>query len=133
MPKKRDENKDIRDFSIALAVILSGFATLGWYREKVFWPYLAGVAVVVLALGLFGKPVMRPVFRGWMWFARKLNWVVTRILLTAVWLTMFVPVGLYLRLFRIDFFDRKLEPEKASYWNVLPDKPYDRNRTERMG
>ncbi|MDP8224709.1 MAG: SxtJ family membrane protein [Candidatus Lernaella stagnicola] len=133
MARKKDENKDIRSFSLALAVLLGGFAALGWYREREFWPYLAAAAVVVLVVGLFLKPLMRPVFRGWMWLAMKLNWVVTRILLTSVWLVMFVPVGLVLRALRIDFFDRKIEPQKESYWHERPDVPYDRNRTERMG
>ncbi len=133
MPRKRDENKDIRSFSLALAAILGAFAMLGWYREREFWVYLAVAAGVVLIVGLFIKPIMRPIFRGWMWLAQKLNWVMTRVLLTVVWLTMFVPIALVLRLLRIDFFDRKLDPQKASYWNQYPDQPYDRKRTERLG
>jgi hypothetical protein len=76
---------------------------------------------------------MRPVFRGWMWFAQKLNWLTTRLLLTVFWLVAFVPTGLILRLFRVDFFDRKWNPSAASYWRPRPDLPYDRSRTERLG
>ena len=130
---KRDEQKDIRNFGIALAVLLSGFATLGFFRERAFWPILAGIAGVVLLLALFGRPILKPVFRGWMWLAHKLNWVVTRVILTAAWLVLFVPIGLFLRLFRVYFLDRKWEHEAQTYWHSRPDKPYDRKRTERLG
>lgn len=130
---KRDENKDIRNFALALAVILAGFAALGFYREREFWPYLAAAAGLVLVLGLFVRPVLRPVFRGWMWLAFKLNWVVTRVILTTAWVVLFVPIGLVLRLLRVDFFDRKWEAEATSYWLERPQKPYQREKTERLG
>jgi Saxitoxin biosynthesis operon protein SxtJ len=133
MARKRDERKDIRNFSIALAVLLGGFAALAFYRERPFWPPLLITALHVLGFGLFIPRLMKPVFKGFMWFAEKMNWVVTRVMLTVIWLTMFVPVGLVLRLLRIDFFDRKIEPERAGYWNERPDKPYDRHRAERLG
>jgi len=130
---KRDENKDIRNFGLALAVLLGGFAALGFYREREFWPILAVIAGVVLLLALFGRPLLRPVFRGWMWLAHKLNWVMTRVILTAAWIVLFVPIGLVLRLLRIDFFDRKLQPEAQSHWRLRPNKPYERQKTERLG
>ncbi|HPM78778.1 MAG TPA: SxtJ family membrane protein [bacterium] len=131
--KKRDEKKDIRNFGIALAVILLVFAALGFYKDRAYWPYLSGAAGAILVLALFVKPALRPIFKGWMWFAMKLNWLTTRIILTAAWLVMFVPVGLVLRLFRVDFFDRQWQPEAKSYWRVRPDTPYDRRKSERLG
>ncbi|NLH50447.1 MAG: hypothetical protein GX444_17855 [Myxococcales bacterium] len=133
MAKRRDENKDLRNFCLALGVLLGGFAALGWYNQRAFWLYLAGGAALVVALGLFAKPAVRPVFRGWMWLAQKLNWFTTRLLLTVIWLVIFLPVGLVLRLLRVDFFDRRWEPGKASYWRERPATPYDRRRTERLG
>jgi hypothetical protein len=130
---KRDENKDIRNFGIALAVLLAIFAGLGWHNEKAAWPYLAGAAGLALLLGLFLRPALRPIFRGWMWFAQKLNWVTTRVLLTVFWLVVFLPIGLVLRLFRVDFFDRRWNPDQASYWRERPDAPPDRRRAERLG
>ena len=132
MPK-RDENKDIRNFALALAVILAAFAALGFYRERDFWPYLAVVAGALVPLAFFGRPLLRPIFRGWMWLANKLNWVMTRVILTLAWLILFVPIGLILRLFRVDFFDRKWSPEQNSYWRERADKSYDRKKTERLG
>lgn len=131
--KKRDEKKDIRNFGIALAVILLAFAALGFFRERAYWPYLGSVAGLILVLALFVKPVLRPVFKGWMWFALKLNWLTTRIILSAAWLVMFAPIGLILRLLRVDFFDRRRQPEAKSYWRVRPDAPYNRHKTERLG
>jgi hypothetical protein len=130
---KRNENKDIRNFGIALGVLLAGFAALAFWRGRFYWPYLAGGAGAALVLGLFLRPAMRPIFRGWMWFAQKLNWLTTRILLTVFWLVVFLPVGLVLRLFGVDFFDRKWDASKASYWHERPDAPRDRRRAERLG
>lgn len=134
MAKKRDENKDIRNFSIALAVLLGIFAVLNSiYGDKPIWPYLSIAAAVVLLVGLFLRQVMRPIFRGWMWLAQKLNWIVIRILLTSFWLIVFVPFGLVMRLIGKDFLDRRWEQDKPSYWHQRPDEPYDRRRAERLG
>jgi len=133
MAKKRNESKDIRNFGIALAVLLAGFGGFAIYRERPVGPYLEGLAAAVLLLALFIRPVLRPVFRGWMWVAEKLNWITTRIILTVAWLVLFLPLGLALRLLRIDFFDRKFDAQAASYFIRRPDVPYDRNRSERLG
>jgi len=134
MAKKRNENKDIRNFSIALTVLFGFFAALNAaYGDKPIWPYLAGIGLAALILGLFIRPVMRPIFRGWMWLAQKLNWAVTRILLTTFWLLVFVPFGLVMRLIGKDFLDRRWNPDKASYWRPRPNVPYDRHRSERLG
>jgi len=130
---KRDEKKDIRNFALALAAILAALAIINYFQEKTSWPYLGGAAAAIALLGLFVKPALRPVFRGWMWLANKLNWVMTRLILTSAWLVMFVPIGLALRLFRVDFFNRKWEPEASTYWLTRPDKPYDRRKTEKLG
>ncbi len=130
---KRNEKKDIRNFALALAAILAGFAIFGFLKQRPAWPYLTGTAILIAFLGLFVQAVLQPVFRGWMWLANKLNWVMTRILLTVAWLVMFVPIGLVLRLFRVDFFERRFDPQATTYWHTRPDKPYDRRSSEKLG
>jgi hypothetical protein len=130
---KRDEKKDIRNFALALAGILAVLAGIAYWKGRMTWPYLGGGAVLIAALGLFAKPLLRPIFRGWMWLANKLNWAMTRVILTLAWLILFAPIGLLLRLFRVDFFDRKWDPAAPTYWRARPDKPYDRRQTEKLG
>lgn len=54
--------------------------------------------------------------RGWLKFAHVLAWINTRILLGAVFLVFFVPVGLVLAVLRRDLIGQRVDPKAATYW-----------------
>ena len=58
--------------------------------------------------------------RGWLKFAHVLAWINTRILLGAVFLLFFVPVGLVLALLRRDLLRQRLDKKAPSYWVERP-------------
>lgn len=130
--KSLDEKIQIRNFGIALAVLLACFGGFAVYHGKSHGPYLIGIGALVLILSLFLKPVLRPVFKGWMWVAEKLSWVMTRLILTIFFYAIMTPIGLVFRLFQVDLLDRKWDKKATSYWNLREDKPYDPKDTERM-
>ncbi|MDP3041954.1 MAG: SxtJ family membrane protein [Candidatus Omnitrophota bacterium] len=52
----------------------------------------------------------------WMRLAYILSWVNTRILLVIIFYLVFSPIGLFMRLFRIDPLERKFRRLNVSYW-----------------
>ena len=65
-------------------------------------------------MGLVLPGFLEPVYIVWMRFASILGWINTRIILVIIFYLVFTPLGLLIRLFRIDLLERgnKLD----SYW-----------------
>lgn len=91
-----------------------------------------GVVLVILPLVAFAPTLLRPVFKLWLKIAHAIGWFNTQVLLTIVFILVFIPTGLLMRLFRKDPMNRKMLAEET-YW-----EPYeleglkDRNRYERQ-
>ena len=91
------------------------------------WPYLAGAAVVFLALGLAAPRTLGPVERAWMKFAVVLGTVVTYLVLVITFFVVFAPFGLMARLIGRRPLSLGFRPGTTSYWEAIePDSPYTR-------
>ena len=45
-----------------------------------------------------------------------LAWINTRLILIVIFYLIFAPIGIAMRLFRLDLLDRKIDKNTASYW-----------------
>lgn len=130
--KRKEKKNDVRDFSFALGAIVAGVGAFRMWKEMGFdWP-LIGAGAAIAFLGLIAKPVMRPVYKGGMYVADKISWVMTRVILTVLYTIVFVPYGLFFRLFRKDLLDRRLHADWPTYWQDKKKKSADPKRYERM-
>jgi hypothetical protein len=59
---------------------------------------------------------MRRVYVGMMYATFPIGWVVTHVLLTAIYFAVFTPIGLALRLAGRDPMTRRLDPAATTYW-----------------
>jgi len=115
-----------------MGAILGLFGGWAWYvADDSAARWLAGIAGIFLAGGLGWPPVLKPVYIVWMYLARALGWVNTHLLLGLVFYTIFALTGALMRLLRHDPLDRRLEPERKSYWSMRqtplpPRKHYER-------
>lgn len=88
--------------------------------------------IVLLPLVAFAPILLRPLFKLWMKLAHAVGWFNTQVLLTIVFILIFIPTGLIMKLLRKDPMKRKMLAEET-YW-----EPYeleglkDRNRYERQ-
>ena len=76
--------------------------------------WIAAGAVTVLYYAL--PPLRRPLYLAWMYLAFPIGWVVTHAILAAVYYVLFTLTGLIMRLLGRDPMQRRLEPDRASYW-----------------
>lgn len=82
--------------------------------------FLAAAAVAVLQLVLFLagiKVVTRWIFVGLMVLAFPIGFVLSQVLMAAIYYLVMTPIGLVFRLMGRDVMGRKLDPSKASYWH----------------
>jgi hypothetical protein len=105
---------------------------LAFFGAWACWEWLArgrpavavALGVAALAVGLTGlaRPsAVRPVFVGWMVLAFPVGWLVSRLLLAALYYTVFTPIGLLFRLLGRDALELRRRPDRPTYWSPRPE------------
>ena len=126
-------NKEKRDIRIVFLIFSAIFGVLAWRHYPSIESYvLIGLALVLLPIVAFVPIILRPVFKLWLKIAHAVGWFNTQILLSIVFILIFIPIGLIMRLLGKDPMKRKMQ-EKGTYW-----EPYeiaglkDKKRYERQ-
>ena len=128
-----DMKKEKRDIRIVFIIFSAIFAVVAWRHYPSTLSYvLNGLVLVMLPIISFAPIILRPVFKLWLKVAHAVGWFNTQILLSIVFILVFIPTGLVMRLLRKDPMKRKMLAE-GTYW-----EPYeleglkDKNRYERQ-
>jgi hypothetical protein len=130
-----DSRREQRNFGLVMAVAITALMGIRWAHRywkfadgalpSVWWPAVAGA---FLLLALLYPRALKPLFYVWMQFAFALNWLITRILLSFVFLAMLAPGHLILVLARKDPLKRRWEPDALTYWDDPEDQPREFDR-----
>ncbi len=130
---KSDIKKEKRDIRIVFIIFSAIFEVFAWRHYPSILSYvLMGVVLVILPIVAISPIILRPVFKLWLKVAHAVGWFNTQILLSIVFILIFIPTGLVMRLFRKDPMKRKMLAE-GTYW-----EPYeieglkDKGRYERQ-
>ncbi|MBC8550920.1 MAG: hypothetical protein H8D23_14845 [Candidatus Brocadiales bacterium] len=125
--------KEKRDIRIVFLIFCTIFGVLSWRHYPSILSYVfIGVVLVILPLVAFTPILLRPVFKLWMKLAHAVGWFNTQLLLSIVFILIFIPTGLIMKLLRKDPMKRNMLPEET-YW-----EPYelvglkDKKRYERQ-
>jgi hypothetical protein len=78
------------------------------------------VAVVVPIIGWLAPAFMKVVFLGLSYLAWPIGFVVSHVVLAAVYYLVLTPIGLIMRLVGYDAMKRRFDHEAASYWVERP-------------
>ena len=104
---KTPGHQELRRFGLALgAALLALFEALPLLRHRPVhqWPWLAGGGL--LALGLLAPRSLALVHHGWTRLGQALGWINLRIILTAIFFLLLMPIGLVRRLLGLSELDR---------------------------
>lgn len=112
----KTSNKDIKSFGITIGIILFIISAVLFYYDKSSYQIIAYVGCGLISFGLIIPILLKPIYILWMIFAVILGWVMTRVVLSAVFYIIITPIGIVTRLLGEDFLS--LKNNKAdSYWN----------------
>jgi len=116
-----NRNPSRRDLTIfgLLLLLFAGLVGAGLYfrsgaheAARVVW--MAGAALVLLFFAL--PPIRRPIYLAWIYATFPIGFVLSHVILGAVFYLVFTPLGLVMRLFGFDPLRRRFDRAATSYW-----------------
>ena len=80
----------------SLLIICAGFALIGWRFH--LW-YLVGLATLILIIGLISSALLVMITDAWMWIGEKIGAVMSRVILSFIFVFALTPIALLYRAF----------------------------------
>ena len=127
--------REQRNFGLVMAAAAT---VIGFVRWGIHWAradempalpwYFVAVSVIFAVLALAAPRALMPLFRAWIALANVLNWIVTHIILTLVFILTVLPIGILMRLTGQDPLDRALDSDATSYWKEAENQLDDPDR-----
>jgi hypothetical protein len=116
MRKKPLDDKQLRSFGLIVGV---GFAVIGVgpmvFRHEGPRLWAFAIAAPLALLGLVAPSTLVYPYKVWMALGGALGYVNTRIILSVMYFTIFLPAGLLMRALGKDPMRRKLDPKGETY------------------
>lgn len=124
---KEKENLLVFGYGLALIGVVFG---VGRFKHGLTWSQvLLFVASILLLLTTTIRwQALRPAYKGWMVVAHTIGSIMTTIILTVVFVVVFTPVGIVLRILGKDHLKRTFDREAKSYWIPRPVVSFVRER-----
>lgn len=121
--------KDLRIFAVLQLIFFAVVAAVTYQRTGAAGTATAIVAIsaVVLVVGSLKPTWLRWVYVVWMAAVFPIGFVVSHVLMAAVFYLVVTPIGLIMRIMGRDPMHRKFDPEARTYWQ--PRKPPQGNRS----
>ena len=132
MEKLNLEKNNLRKFGITIGVAFLLIAVFILFRHKQDILPIVYVSLAFFISSLLAPAILKPVYIIWMRLAFVLSWINTRLILCALFYTIFTLIGLGMRLFGIDLLDRKTKKSRGSYWRKKEKKEFSALDYERQ-
>jgi len=114
---KLNLNKDnLRKFGITMAMAFLAITLIILIRHKYSVLPTSVISVIFFILAFVTPILLKPIYVFWMKLAFVLGWINTRLILFIMFYLIFTPIGLAIRLLRVDLLDRKIYKNRKSYW-----------------
>ncbi len=114
---KHPTRKELTVFGLGLPIVLG---LLGWQRwlhgsVDVAWAIWALGGILTITFALVPK-ARKKIYVGWMYAVFPIAFVVSHLVLAAVYFLVLTPVSLLLRVRGKDPMNRSFDPEAPTYW-----------------
>jgi multisubunit Na+/H+ antiporter MnhG subunit len=124
---------ELRKFAWLMTGAFSVICALAFWRGKhTLMLVCFSLASFFFLSGLAFPLALRPIYKGWMAFARLLAWVNTRIILSVFFYAVMTPVSLLMKLIGRDALNLKFDRTRETYWHTRPAMKPAKERYERL-
>jgi len=128
----KSDHRDLRNFGFVVGGVLLALAALLFWKERPAWTWLGGIGASLVTLGAILPGFLMPFQKVWMTLAVIMGWVMTRVILSALFFLVLTPIGLVAHATGQRFLDRSLDRDAASYWHAREDHPPPREDYEKQ-
>jgi hypothetical protein len=105
-----------KSFGFLLAAVLLTVAGLNYWSHGQAYGYWGLSAAVLLVISLVMPRILAALKRLWLRLGRFLHLIASPLVLSAIYLLVFIPIGAVIRLFGKDLLSLKRDPMATSYW-----------------
>jgi len=109
-----------RSFGFVLVATCLIVAALSYWAHGRAYPYWGIAAAAILVVSIAMPRLLAPAKRLWLKLGKLLHVVVSPVILSVVYVLVFIPVGAIVRLFGKDLLGLKRDPAVTSYWVSRP-------------
>ncbi len=113
-------DRELRSFGHVVGGVFFALGVFFLWKGKAHAPYFLWPGAALAILGFVAPRALRPVQKAWMALALAMGWVMTRVLLGALFYLILTPIGLITRMTGKDFMGTKGSP--PSYWTPRPSR-----------
>lgn len=117
-----------RNFGLVIGAVFGVIALWPLLHGNGIRPIWLGAAALMAGLGLFAPKLLAWPNKLWFRFGLLLGAIVAPIVMALVYVIVFLPIGMILRLKRADLLRLKADPGAASYWIERETKPQSMTR-----
>jgi len=118
------------EFGLTVGIAFIVLTAMLFRLRNEAYPYTLCIGIALILAGLAKPRLLGPVQRLWTGASTAVGWVMTRVILCAVFFAIITPIGLALRLFGKELLDVKTDGSAATYWRGREDAAFDRSRCE---
>ena len=116
MQKINTDRDSLRKYGATMGVALLVIAGIIFLKRGSFNYPVLSVSLFFFLAGFFLPLILKPVYIAWMKLAYVLSWFNTRLLLVIIYILLFTPVSLILKLLRKDLIGIRIDRTAGSYW-----------------
>lgn len=118
LDKLKFNNQVLKKFGLLIGFVFLSLSTW-WLVQQVF--FTIGIILFILGIilfvgGLLSPSKLKTVYKLWMGLAFALGWIVSRFLLTILFLFVLTPIGILAKLFKKDFLQLNYKKNIDSFW-----------------
>lgn len=115
---REPSRRELNSFGLMLSAVAAVVGGMLWWRlglptaGRTVWAVGGGLALVYYAVPC----LRRTIYFAWMYATYPLGWVVSHLVLAAIFYLVVTPTGLIMRGLGWDPLGRRFEPEAETYW-----------------
>lgn len=115
---KNPSKRELNWFGLLFLLFFGIVGGIVWFNTKslrapaIIWSTAAVIVIVYYA----APQVRRPLYLVWMYAALPLGWIMSHLVLAAIFYGVITPIGLLMRLLGKDPMQRKIDRTATTYW-----------------
>jgi hypothetical protein len=123
---------ELKKFGVIISVAL---AVIGWIlllKDQKSGFIFSFIALLLLIVSLLQPAILKWIYPWWMKLADIMGYVMTRIILTVLFYTLFTPIGFVARLLNKDFLFMRMPGQSNGHGNNSPDSYWVQKKVTKL-